>query len=121
MRIDQEPGELEALLESFKEDLEAGAELVKMEEGARTPLQNLPTFEELLGYEEDMKRAIEEYFGVNLAALNVVEEYEMDGTPGERKIKVRVIVTNDPEVFLGEYTDESGDVDWCIRSRHVQE
>lgn len=124
MGLENEPSSIEATLEQFKEDLSDAAELAKEFE-ARTPLQNLSSFDELKGHEEEMVESLFAHFEFNPSQPQVVvKEYSMPGTPnspGEGEIKVRVLATNDPEVFLGEYKYADGDIVWAIRPLDVEE
>jgi hypothetical protein len=117
MGIDSEPSSIESKLEGFAEDLDAAGECASAF-GARTTLQDLPSFEGLLGHEEAMLRKLTQHFGIEPSTPEIAREYTMDGTPGtsgEGTINVRVIRTNDPQIFLGEYKYADGDVVWAIR------
>ena len=101
MKLDSEPLSIEAVLEEFAEDLD-GADQFASEFGARTPLQDLPSFESLTGYEREMMGALAQHYGIDLANPHVVQEHSIEGTPdspGEGRIKVRLIATNNPQVF----------------------
>lgn len=101
-------------------DLDDACEMTEM--GRETPLENLSVFKELSGHETEMMETIDEYFGVNTSSPQVVREYETQGTPdspGEGTIKVSVIATNKPEIFLGKWTYADGTVVWTIRPFEV--
>ena len=117
MSLEHEPSSIEADLEKFSVDLEDAGNFAK-EFGARTPLDNLPSFDALIGDETAMLDALMQKFGVNLHTDQPIKEYSIDGVPGSRSegaIEVMVFATNDPEVFLGRYTGAQGDIDWAIR------
>lgn len=123
MGINNEPGSREANLEKLAEELSDADELAS-EFGARTPLQNLPSFEDLRGYESEVMVRLAQHYGVDFTNLRVVKAYSMQGTagsPGEGEIGVRVIATNKPQVFLGEYTYRDGRRVWAIRPLDVEE
>ena len=123
MEINNEPLSIEASLEKLEEDLSAADEFAS-DFGARTPLQDLSSFEELIGHETEMMAALAQHYGVDLKNPQVAKEYSMQGTddsPGEGEIMVRVIATNNSQVFLGEYTYADGDIVWAIRPLDVEE
>lgn len=123
MGIDNEPSSIEANLEKLAEDLSAASEFAS-KFGARTPLQDLPSFEELKGHEAEMMETLAQYFNVDITNPQVTETYSIQGThgsPGEGEIKVRVIATNNPQVFLGEYTYTDGFKVWAVRPLDVEE
>jgi len=123
MGIDKEPSSIEISLEKLKEEFSA-ADQFASEFGARTPLQDLPSFNELAGYKGQIMEALARYYDVDLNNPQIAIEYSMEGThdsPGEGEIKVRVIRTNNPQVFLGEYKYSDGSIVWAIRPFYVEE
>ena len=121
--IDDERPSIEAVLEEFALELSAAGEFA-VEDGARTSLHDLPSFDGLAGHEEEMMARLAAYFEIDLANPRVVKTYSMSGTPdtpGAGEIQVRVLATNDPQVFLGEYTYADGDIDWAVRPLKVEE
>ncbi len=98
-------------------DLEDAAELTKEME-FRTPLQGLPSFDAIIGHKDGMTVALKRAFGVSVQSDRPAKEYSIIGRPdqpNEGRIDVKVFATNDPDVFLGQYRDSDGDVDWVIR------
>ena len=123
MGIEDERSSIETDLEKFADDLDCAGESAK-EFGARTPLQDLPSFDGLAGHEEEMMGAFGRHFGVDLSRPQIVKTYSMSGTPdtpGAGEIQVRVIATTDPQIFLGEYKYADGDTIWAIRPLEVEE
>lgn len=117
MGIDDEPSSIETDLEKFAADLSDAGNFVE-EYRARTSLHDLPSFNDLVGHEEEMMATLFEHFGIEPDSSRVVREYSMPGTsrnPGEGEIKVKVIATNDPQIFLGKYIYADGEIDWAIR------
>lgn len=123
MGIDNKPVSIEASLEKLAEDLRAADEFAS-DFGGNTPLQGLPSFEDLRGHETEVMPKLAEHYGVDFTNPRVVKIYSMQGTtgsPGEGEIGVRVIVTNKPTVFLGQYTYSDGSIVWTIRPLDVEE
>ncbi|MBU0728048.1 hypothetical protein KKA95_05170 [Patescibacteria group bacterium] len=111
------------VLEAFKTDLNDAVEFVKEFE-ASTPLQNLPSFESLVGSEIEMIEILMEKFAVNPNTDKAIRQYLITDSQEREKIgniQVRVFATNDPDVFLGQYTDSNGSVDWTIRPLEGEE
>ena len=128
MGLEYEPSSIEADLEVFREDLDDAGNFA-IEFGARTSVHDLPSFEALVDNKEAMLEALMQKFGINPQVDQPSKEYVMSGTPGDPdegeedvgEVKVRVFATNNPEVFLGQYSYAGGEVDWAIRPLEFEE
>lgn len=123
MEIENEPSLIKMELEKFAEELNTAGDCV-IEFGANMPLQGLLSFESLTDHEEEMIAALTAHFGIDLSNPQVAKEYIISGTSGtsgEGETKVRVIATNNPQIFLGEYTYADKDIVWTIRPLEVEE
>ena len=94
MGLDEPPSELETALEDFRVDLSDAANAAE-ELDYRTPIEALDSFAALADHKEEMMTLMAEHFGVDLSAPQVVKTYTM-----RNETKVKVIATNNPEVFL---------------------
>lgn len=71
-----------------------------------------------------MLEALLEKLGVDPASDQPARQYTIAGTedtPDEKDIEVKLFATSDPDVFLGQYTDARGDVDWVVRPLEGEE
>lgn len=114
---------IEAALERFSEDLEHASDFVT-ELGASMPLEGLLSFESLENDQEAMLKVLMQKFGVDSQVDRPIKQYSIKSTSdtsSEGDIKVNVFATNNPEVFLGQYTYADGDVTWTIRPLDYEE
>jgi len=112
------------VLEEFKGELEAAIEEIEAGEETPIPLQMMPSYWELEDNKEAMVKALIEKLEVNLATAQPVKQYTITDSPEKEtigNIEVKVFATNDPKVFLGQYTDSNGDTDWVIRPLESEE
>jgi hypothetical protein len=131
MGIEHEPSSEEAevevdpaVLEEFKNELEATIEEIEDGEETSIPLQALPSYWELESSKEVLIKAVMEKLGVNPDAAQPVRQYTITDSPEKETvgdIEVKVFATNNSGVFLGKYTDSNGDTDWTIRPLEGEE
>lgn len=109
-------------LEDIKDELEKAS--VAAAVGIGMPIEFLPSFQRLEGNEEAVIRTMLEYFEVDLSVAEVVREYEQE-VPLDSKlkgpVKISVIKTNNPEVFLGRWKYPNGAVAWTMRPLKIEE
>lgn len=108
-------------LEDIKE--EVGAACLIAAEGVELPIEFLTSYTRLGGNEEAVIRTILEYFEVDLSSAEVVREYEQEvrpTSPLKGPVRISVIKTNTPEVFLGRWEYPNGTVAWTIRPLEVK-
>lgn len=123
--MEAQSNSLEIILEEFDTDIDAACEFAS-EYGARTALQDLPSYDALVGEQAEMMDALQRKLGFNFHNKNArpLKQYAIEGTPGaegEGTIMVSVFETKVPGVYVGKYERADGDVIWTIRALDVEE
>lgn len=123
--MEAQSNSLDIILEEFDTDIDAACEFAS-EFGARTALQDLPSYDALVGEEAEMMDALQRKLGFNFHNKNAkpLKQYHIEGTPGtkgEGEVTVSVFATKVPDVFIGKYEHSDGDVVWAIRALDVEE
>jgi hypothetical protein len=112
------------VLEEFKGELKAAIEEIEAGEETPIPLQMMPSYWELEDNKEVMVDTLLRKLRVTPQSDKPVKRYRISDSPSGEEIggiEVKVFATNDPKVFLGQYTDSNGDTDWVIRPLEGEE